>query len=764
MAHSDPPPTVTPPAGNVHRNRLANETSPYLLQHAGNPVDWNPWGAEAIERARREGKPLFVSIGYATCYWCHVMERESFEDPATAEVLNRITVPVKVDREQRPDIDDVYMTACQIYTAQTQGRASGGWPLSVFVEPTTLKPFYVGTYFPPTAAHGRPSFVELLEAIGEVWSTRREELTEQADRIAAAVVAELARDVDAVALDPDMPARAARALLTAHDRLNGGFGGAPKFPQPAYLELLTHVAWETPEVIACVARTLDRMAAGGIFDQIAGGFHRYSVDAIWSVPHFEKMLYDNAQLAALYARSAERTNDRHHAEVARRTCDYVLRSMTDADGSFFSAQDAEVEAKEGKSYVWRPDEVKAALEARSLAELVPTALAMYGLDGGTNFQDPHHASEPASNVLVLRGRPEQVAASLQLDLPSFQAKRAAIDAALLAARDARPQPITDDKILTAWNGLMIAGLAEVGMRLAEPRYVVAAARAAVAVDQRLRAADGTLLRTARGAVAAIPAFLEDYACFMHGLLTLARALGDDPAAKRCIARASELFDEAARWLSAPRGGFFDARADANELFVRGRSITDGPVPSGNGLMLINLLDLLQATGDDRFRAELSRSFAGLSGLIEEQPLGAIHATIAIWRARREAPDVLPVGAGEDDGLVVGAVTIASRDADATRLVVELRIQAGFHINANDPGEPSLVGLSIALRGAGTLAVEYPRGEPYGKGDRAPRVHSGTVAIHCTLRGVEPSSHLAVVVQPCDDTACRRPRTLLLELP
>ncbi len=735
----------TPPAAN----RLARETSPYLLQHAHNPVDWYPWGSEAIERARRENRPLFVSIGYATCYWCHVMERESFEDEATAKLLNDLFVPVKVDREQRPDIDDVFMTACQIYTQMTEGRASGGWPLSVFVEPTTLKPFYVGTYFPPQAAYGRPSFSQLLESIDDAWKHRREQVTSQANRLAEFVATELSHAPAPTTLDASLASRAVETLLSYHDRVNGGFGGAPKFPQPVYLELLCGVAVEAPAVAACVARTLDRMASGGIFDQVGGGFHRYAVDAVWGVPHFEKMLYDNAQLAPLYARSAVRTGDRYHAEIARRTCDWALREMRDVDGTFFSAQDAEVDAKEGKSYVWRREEVIAAIAEKDLATM---ALAMYGLEGGSNFQDPHHPDEPASNVLVLHeGRPEAAARALGMELPAFESQRRQIDAALLAVRSKRPQPIIDDKVLTAWNGLMIAALADVGAALGVSAYVDAAARAADAIDRRMRGPDGTLHRTARGTTTSIPAFLEDYAFLIRGRLALAKA--EEKAEHR--ARAEALFEEAIALFADPRGGFFDSREGANELFVRSRSVTDGAVPGGNGIMLLNALDLLASTGKAMYRSELTRSFAGLSGVIAERPVQTTLATLALWRASREAPETLPRGAAADDGLV-RVTRVAQESATVTLRIV---IAPGFHINAHDPGDASLVGLTVSLRGGGTIEVDYPAGEAYGSGLR---VHRGTVEFTCRVAGTTAASRIEVTVQPCDDTACRRPRTIVVE--
>jgi uncharacterized protein YyaL (SSP411 family) len=768
-------------------NRLHRETSPYLLQHAHNPVDWYPWGAEAIDRARREGKLLFVSIGYATCYWCHVMERESFESDSTARVLNERFVAVKVDREQRPDIDDVYMTACQAYTQWTEGRASGGWPLSVFVEPDTLKPVFVGTYYPPVATYGRPAFTELLAAVDDVWTRRRTDALAQAERIAAAVASDLNRWAQPVVLDRALAERAARALLSFHDRENGGFGGAPKFPQPAYLELLMATVWDEPEIDACVQRTLDRMACGGIFDQIGGGFHRYSVDSVWGVPHFEKMLYDNALLATLYARSAKRRSDAFHAEIARRTCDYVLREMTDIDGTFFSAQDAESEAREGKSYVWQPEEVRLALTEGGREDLVPFALATYGLDGPANFHDPHHADaargDAGSYVLRLAGRPNQLAASLGVGFERWgferwTRNREAMDAALLAARRARVQPITDDKVLTSWNGLLIAALAEVGELLREPRYVEAARRSADAIDRRMRGSDGTLLRAGRGATASIPAFLEDYAFLIRARLALGRA--DLERTAEHVARAEKLFREAVLLFQSPRGGFFDGRAGANELFVRGRGLTDGAVPSGNGVMLLNTLDLLKATGAEAYRLQIAHDLVGLSGLIAEQPIAAALATVAVFRGASEAPDVLPRAHTDDDVVSVTVHRLGSDEFDLT-----LRLAPGFHVEVlrkgdDGEGDHDFGGVAVALVGEGALSVSFPSMSDIEKGtaDREGASQRVTaVRLRCRVNpcpahhvtqpaGDETSEAAALVVrvQPCDDHACRPPRRFLVPLP
>ncbi|MCC6580742.1 MAG: thioredoxin domain-containing protein, partial [Phycisphaeraceae bacterium] len=395
------------PVGAGRRpNALADQTSPYLLQHACNPVDWHPWSPATLALARKLQRPIFLSIGYSTCYWCHVMERQCFENPDIAALMNDGFVNIKVDREERPDIDDLYMTAVQMITG------SGGWPMSVFLTPPGaagaddpgLEPFDAGTYFPPRDAYGRPGFPSVLRAISQAWRDRRGELLEQAGRVAQAMRSHLAPEPTPSPLSADQVSQAAGRLLRAYDSDDGGFGQAPKFPQPLNLRFLLHVHRnnQDADIAGALTHTLDRMARGGMYDQVGGGFHRYSTDERWLVPHFEKMLYDNGQLAELYALAHERLprdgDPGLFARVAAETCDYILREMTDASGAFWSAQDAEVDSREGLNYLWNPREIRNVLDDPKLAEL---ALAMYGLDEGPNFRDPHHRDEPARNVLYL---------------------------------------------------------------------------------------------------------------------------------------------------------------------------------------------------------------------------------------------------------------------------------------------------------------------------------------------------------------------------
>ncbi len=464
-------------------NRLATETSPYLLQHAANPVDWYPWGPEALERARYEDKPIFLSIGYSACHWCHVMEHESFENEAIAHLMNEHFVCMKVDREERPDLDQIYMNAVQLMT----GR--GGWPMSVFLTPE-LKPFFGGTYWPPAARSGMPGFDQILAAVADAWQNRREQAVEQADSLAEHLATIAAGPAGQGELRLALVHHGAAAMMRSFDHVHGGFGSAPKFPHPMDLRLLAHV-WHRnrdEQTLHVITLTLDKMAAGGIYDQLGGGFHRYSTDERWLVPHFEKMLYDNALLIPCYLDALAITGNEDYARVARETCDYVLREMTDPAGGFYSTQDADSEGVEGKFFVWTPAELEEVLGA----EAARTFAHVYDVTPEGNFEHgtsilnrPQSFAECATALL----RDE---AELRRELEQSRAK-------LLAKREQRVHPGLDDKVLVAWNGLMIDALAQAAEVLGEPRYLQAAQRAARFILQDMRRDDGRLLHTWRKA-------------------------------------------------------------------------------------------------------------------------------------------------------------------------------------------------------------------------------------------------------------------------
>ena len=613
-----------------HANRLASSASPYLLQHARNPVDWWPWGPEAIAEARRRGVPLFVSIGYSTCYWCHVMERESFEQEAVAAALGGTAVAVKVDREQRPDVDELMMTACQVFTQLTEGRASGGWPLNAFLDPDTLEPFFCGTYFPPEPAHGRPSFTELVGAVGRAWEADRAGLRAQAARIADVVRRQMAvggapatggaREL----ASGETAADVASALMRLADPVNGGFGGAPKFPTPPYPRFLLEAGGAGAE--QAVRRTLDRMAIGGLFDQACGGFHRYSVDSGWTVPHFEKMLYDNGLLLSLYADAHRRWGDPFHAEVARRTGRWAVLEMTGDGGRFLSALDAEVDAREGLNYVWTPDQARDALrEAGGDAELEAFAFRLFGLDGPPNFRDPHHPDDPATHVLRMADRPDALCAAWGMERDAFDRARFRVLAALEAARGLRAGPAVDDKTIAAWSGLMAEGFADAGETLGEPGFVEVAERGAAFVLTRMRGADGRLLRTWRDGRGDADAFLEDHACMANACLALGRVTGD-PGWR---AQARGLMDAAeAAFLDPATGAWFETRAGADDLFVRVRSTDDGAMPSGTSSALRASVALAEADGDPARLDRAERALESIAASLREQPVAASGSVLA----------------------------------------------------------------------------------------------------------------------------------------
>ncbi|MBL8762820.1 MAG: DUF255 domain-containing protein [Phycisphaerae bacterium] len=767
-------------------NRLSRQSSPYLRQHAHNPVDWFPWSEEAFEQARRRDVPIFLSVGYSTCYWCHVMERESFEDPVIAAILNRDFVNVKVDREERPDVDDLYMTATQLFTGH------GGWPMSVFLEPGSLRPFFAGTYYPPEPSHGRPSFRQLLEGMHTAWLERRNEVAAQAAELANAVRERLSVAFRPVSVGAADVSGAASALLTMFDSVNGGFGAAPKFPQPSFIAFLLAVrarAADQATRAACeraCAFTLERIARGGIHDHLAGGFHRYSVDAHWVVPHFEKMLYDQALLLPVFARAALAFEDSFFAETARRTAGFVLREMAHSDGGFFSALDAEVGGREGRNYLWSPSEMRAVLgpeEFRIAAEL-------FGLSSGPNFRDPHHPDEPPSNVLVLPERPRSIAARLGLDLGESAGRFARIVEALRRARDQRPQPRRDDKVLTAWNGLMIAGLADAGTALKEPEFLAAAERAAdFALKALRRPEDGgwSLVRSWREGPSPVPAVLEDYAFLAHGLLALDRAgAGEND---RYRAGAVELLRAAEVRFSDPAGGgYFDSIAGRSDLFVRPRSTYDGAVPSASAVMLHNWIDLHERTGDRRVLTRAHELLASLSRAIAESPIAAVHSTLGLLRLLDHDPVALsaalpPPAPREHDGNEVPPPPPAGEPvqvyAEADELVIpadrpvslalHVRVAPGYHVNSADPqpdgiGSP-LIPLRVGLTDGAGLAVyaDYPLGEALGVRGEV-RVYRGSFMLPVVIErsgAWAGSPRLTLTYQACSDTECMVPTTVKL---
>lgn len=598
-------------------NRLADETSPYLRQHADNPVDWFPWGDEAFARARAEDKPILLSVGYSACHWCHVMAHESFEDADTAALMNRLYVNVKVDREERPDVDDIYMNAVVGMTGH------GGWPMTVFLTPEG-KPFYGGTYYPPQPRYGMPSFRQVLEAVDEAWRVRRPQVLESADDMTKQLDGgRLLPAAAAETLNADLLARARTKLTAMFDATHGGFGGAPKFPQPMTLSWLLahHHRTGDPKALDMAAFTLTKMAQGGMYDQIGGGFARYSVDAVWLVPHFEKMLYDNAQLSRAYTRAHQVTEDPLFRRVALETYDYILREMTSPEGGFYSATDADSEGEEGKFFVWSVEEVKALLSAEGAA----LAMDYYGISESGNFE--------GHNILHIPHPDAEVAQRHGLTVETLHERLAVIKDALFAARAQRIPPGLDDKILTSWNGLMLASLAEGARAFNRRDYAEAAQRAGEFLLNTMftRDADGTakLLRTYNHGQAKLNGVLEDYACLAEGFIELYMTTLD----LRYYEAARDLAESVLARFRAPDGGFYDTADDHEALIIRPRSLQDNAVPSGGSMLARVLLRLYAYTGDARYEEAAVGALRLMSSAMGEYPqafgemLGAVELLV-----------------------------------------------------------------------------------------------------------------------------------------
>ncbi|MCO6454422.1 MAG: thioredoxin domain-containing protein [Pirellulaceae bacterium] len=605
-------------------NRLAQETSPYLLQHQHNPVDWYPWGDEALRKAADEDKPIFLSIGYSACHWCHVMEHESFEDPAIAALLNQQFVSIKVDREERPDLDQIYMHAVQLLT----GR--GGWPMSVFLTPD-LEPFYGGTYFPPRARHGMPGFDQVLTAVERAWREQRAQITDQARRLT-----EHLQDLGQAAepsgrtLDPQLLYVAVARLEQSFDGTHGGFGQAPKFPHPMDLQVLLRAWYRQPRdgLLEMVRLTLDKMLQGGIYDHLAGGFARYSVDQRWLVPHFEKMLYDNALLAAVYLDGFRVTGQPRYARVVTETLDYVLRYMTDPEGGFHSTEDADSEGEEGKFYVWTPDEIRQVLGD----ELGERFCYVYDVSTNGNFE--------GQSILNLPKTLAQCAALRHWDLEQLEREMADARQRLLAVRDRRVRPGKDDKILVSWNGLMIDALAQAAGVLDQPRYLEAARRAARFLLTQVRRPDGRLLHCWRLGQARLDAYLDDYACLINALITLYEADLDES----WLTAAAELTDQVLRHFADPDGaGFFFTADDHQRLITRTKDLQDSSVPSSNGMLATALQRLGALAGRQDLTAAARATLELATGLMEKHPQAAGQLLIAADMALGPLLEIAVVG-------------------------------------------------------------------------------------------------------------------------
>ncbi len=630
-------------AQHEHTNRLIHETSPYLLQHAHNPVDWYPCGEEAFEKARQEDKPVLLSIGYSSCHWCHVMERESFENEKIAQIMNEHFVSIKVDREERPDIDSIYMQAVQAITQQ------GGWPMTMFLMPDG-RPFYGGTYFPPQDRHyGQqmmPGFPRVLLSIVHAYRQQRQEVEEQATQIAdylrqssdAPLRARSVRPRGGITLD--LLGTASQGIIADFDSRHGGFGGAPKFPNAMALEFLLRVHLhrrkgelnygrkkDVPTELEVVESSLHHMANGGIYDQLGGGFHRYSVDAQWLVPHFEKMLYDNALLSRLYLHAYLVTGDPFYSRIVEETLNYVVREMTAPEGGFYSTQDADSEGKEGKFFLWSADEIKESL----LPEDVANFISYYGVTERGNFE--------GENILYVPEDAQEVANNMQISLEELQASLAHGREILFKRRERRVKPGRDEKILTAWNGLMLRSFAEAARYLSRPDYLQVAINNANFLLEKLRKS-GRLLRTYKDGQARLNGYLEDYAFLADGLLALYEASFDP----RWFAEARALMDQAiVLFADEKNGGFFDTGSDHEELVSRPKDIMDNATPAGNSVAIDVLLRLAAFTGEQTYRQRADDYLRSISDILVEHPLAFGRIISALDFALSSSQEIAIIG-------------------------------------------------------------------------------------------------------------------------
>jgi len=597
-----------------YTNALIHESSPYLLQHAHNPVNWMPWGENAFALARLQDKPIFLSIGYSTCHWCHVMEHESFEDKEVADVLNRYFIAIKVDREERPDIDAVYMHAAQMI------NGSGGWPLNLILTPDK-KPFYAATYLPKHGRFGRMGLIELATRVGELWQNDRARIEKSADSIGSALTDSI--DMSAPGkMDAGLIDTAYQETASSFDVSHGGFGDAPKFPTAQRLLFLLRYGKlkNKPEAITMVEKTLIAMQRGGIHDQLGGGFHRYSTDARWLVPHFEKMLYDQAMLMMAYTEGWQATGNQSFAATARDIADYLLRDMRDAGGAFYAAEDADSEGVEGKFYVWTADEIQNALGKQAAG-----FMQAYGVEKAGNFTDESTHQKTGANILHRTG---------PVDLAAFEADRKK----LMALRNRRIRPFRDDKVLTDWNGMTIAALAMTGRVLKEPRYVQAAAKASDFILTRLRDDQGGLLHRWRAGNAAIAAQLEDYTSMVWGLTELYEASFDS----RWLAEALKLNKVMISQFKASGGGFYQV-GPGDDLIARPVEIFDNALPSGNAVAMHNLLRLSRLTGDAELASKAASLADHFAGIAKRAPSGVLHLLSAVLMAESKSTEVVLVG-------------------------------------------------------------------------------------------------------------------------
>ncbi|MBI1369177.1 MAG: DUF255 domain-containing protein [Planctomycetes bacterium] len=740
MTHGDAP---------RHTNHLVHETSPYLLQHAHNPVDWRPWGRDAFDLARREDKPIFLSVGYSTCHWCHVMAHQSFEDEEVAAIMNAHFVNIKVDREELPDVDEQYMLATQLFTQR------GGWPNSVILTPDG-RPWYAGTYYP------KAQFMQLLASLAAAWRDQRPQVREQADNFATAIRQAGSRrgSDDQTALEPTILADALAYFRRAYDEKRGGFGGAPKFPPHGALALFNFTQTQSPNLDdqAILTQTLDAMMRGGLYDHVGGGFHRYSTDSRWFLPHFEKMLYDNAQLIRAYTDAYALTRHEPYRRVVAETFGWIERRMTDPAGGFYSALDADSEGEEGKYYLWRYDELVDLLGETDGKRFAET----YGATPAGNYYEEATRHHTGTNHLFL---PQPAADASQFDAMRLK---------LRTVRDQRVPPHLDDKVLASWNALLIGSLAHAGKVLGERRYTDAANRAADFIFKHMMR-DGDLRRTWRKGEAKLPAYLDDYAYLVSALLDLHEATGDAPRLDQARMLAERMIE---RFYDPRDGGFYFTQAEHDKLLLRSKEIgAGGNMPSGNGIAAAAMTRLAILDDDLRLSGLARQTLEVSAGLMATQPHGTEGLILAYARYHAAAAKLPTAGA---NALVISEPIVAAlfgvpdtiQPGERFDITVKIAVAPGWHVYAHDDEATDHIGLALAAgEDAGFVVsdVQYPAGEamldPFTKQSimtcRGRCAIRATAAAPGTIGEVLP---LRLTVQACGEERCLEPRTLKFDAP
>jgi hypothetical protein len=766
-----------PPDGGSEFNRLIHEKSPYLLQHARNPVDWYPWGEEAFEKARKEDKPIFLSVGYSTCHWCHVMEEDSFDHREVADILNRYYISIKVDREERPDIDEIYMNATQLIT-----NKGGGWPNSVWLLPDK-RPWYAGTFFPREDIQGQPGFKTVLLGLAEFWRHRRQEVIKQAGQLTEV----LKRISDVKHLERtgepsrELVSAAIAAMEEAFDEEHGGFGNAPKFPPHSSLSLLFYEYRRTEDarLLHMATRTLDAIAKGGIHDHIGGGFHRYSTDSRWLLPHFEKMLYDNTQLARSFVDGFLATGNRDYREAAADIFGWISREMKDKRGGFYSALDADSEGVEGKYYFWTHDEVVAVLGERE-GELLCRA---YNVKPEGNFREEATGKARGSNILHRTRSFRELADEEGIPEDEFRSRLADARHKLLQRRNMRVRPHLDDKVLTDWNGLLIGSLAYAGKSLGESSYIKAAERAARFVTKTMET-NGRLLKTFRDGEARLDAYLDDYAFLGDGLLDLYEATQKKAWLNEAIKFAGILIE---KFYDESTGGFYFVPSDHPEqLLSRLKDPLDKALPSGNGIAARVLIRLGHITGEGRYLDIARKCLEAFQPIMQQAPRGteSLIQALAMFFDGARATESLAGKTGDeaDASMKKKPVTVEAYSSKTTaapgetiRVAIKLTMEEGWHLNSNKPLQKNLLPTSVELRDTPAVSLaemKYPAGTQVSF-DFSPEplsVYEETIWITAFLRisenadeGLEQMNFI-LHMQPCSNEACGSPQEVTLSIP